>query len=103
MTTGRINQVAADVTSLKMKLVRVRVSGETRLRWFQVGRASLFGSLLPILLWSRMRPRMGFALVCTTQHAGVRAQANCSLCVGPAESCALLHQHPHLVLLDQLK
>ena len=26
------------------------------------------------VLWSRMRPRMGFALVFTTLHAGVRAQ-----------------------------
>ena len=80
MTTGRINQVAADVTSLKMKLVRVRVSDETRLRWFQVGRASLFGSLLPILFVEQNASSHGFRTC--LYHATRRRQ-------GPSELLAL--------------
>ena len=52
-------------------------------------------------LWSRMRPRMGFALVRTSLHAGVRTllQRMSSHCVGSRRSWASLHQHSQLTYI----
>ena len=63
MTTGRINQVTAEEAAV----------GNTACAEPSVAVAvRCVGSLLPIkFMWSRMRPRMGFALVRTTRHAGV--------------------------------
>ena len=65
MTTGRINQVTAEERWAGPGFL----GRGLRLQW----RLGVLDQLLPIkfVLWSRMRPRMGFALVRITRRAGV--------------------------------
>ena len=62
MTTGRINQVTAEDTAQQSELPS---AVEASLVWLE--------HCFRICLWSRMRPRMGFALVRTSLCVSVCA------------------------------
>ncbi len=88
MTTGRINQVTAELRGAPAR------TGALRWRY-----CVLLDRCIRTSLWSRMRPRMGFALVRIPRHAGVRTRFSelGSHGVGSRRSYASLHRHNSLI------
>ena len=88
MTTGRINQVTADYDQRRTR--RVAEPPHTMaVSWIVWIAASDDW-------WSRMRPRMGFALVRISHHTGVsthRSANEARLERGAADCGHSLHQH----------